>query len=95
MKNLMEKIQAASEQISPKYLPKASEITEIAQASSGTLETVFNAFVFGFMQGQKAARAEGERERGRGLLANVVTEPREAAHTRFERAQAERNKKRE
>jgi hypothetical protein len=88
----MEKIEAASAQISPKYLPKASEITEIAQASGGTLETVYNAFVFGFMQGQKTAHTEGEQERGRGLLVNVVTEPREAAHARYVKALAERER---
>lgn len=57
----MEKIEAAKGTRNRRYNMSTSQCFEIYQNSSGVIEMIANGFMFGYMQGMKAAKAEAKK----------------------------------
>ena len=63
MKDIMEKINLASEQINPWYSLSFRDTNTILRCSNGNFDLVLNSFTFGYLQGTKAAKAEMKKAR--------------------------------
>ena len=57
-KNIMQTIDSSSKLINTRYGASFNDVNTIVNNSNGDIDKVYNGFIFGYLQGLKAARAE-------------------------------------
>ena len=68
MENLIQKIEDARRIINKRYCMNVENVVEIRNNSDDEFRLMSNCFVFGYMQGMKAAKAETRKKKA-GVLA--------------------------
>ena len=58
----MELINIASQCVNARYALCLNNVGDIKEASTSEIDLIVNGFYFGYMQGMKAARAEGRKQ---------------------------------